>query len=117
MASVAVLGPPELPGPGEPGPFSLPSAEVITATLTDAGWANVEVEALQVEQPFLSGDARATATMMSRTNPIFAAALLRGPEQRDALVDAVAEVLRPHERDGLVTVGAAASIVRATSAD
>jgi SAM-dependent methyltransferase len=117
IASAAVLGPPDLPAPGAPGPFSLPSAEVITATLTDAGWTDVEVEALSIEQPFRSGDARSTATMMSRTNPLFATALRQSPDKRDALVDAVAEVLRPHERDGLVTAGAAASIVRATSAD
>ncbi len=117
VASAAVLGPPELPAPGAPGPFSLPSAEVITATLTEAGWGEVEVETLSAEPPFRSGDARATAAMMSRTNPLFATALRSTPELRDALVDAVAEALRPHERDGVVVLQATASIVRATSGD
>ena len=42
VASAAVLGPPELPGPGEPGPFSLGDADALTTTLTAAGWADVE---------------------------------------------------------------------------
>jgi SAM-dependent methyltransferase len=114
-ASAAVLGPPELPGPGEPGPFSLGSVDVVTTTLTDAGWTDVDVGNVRVDQPFRSGDALATATMMSRTNPLFATALRRLPDQRDALVDAVTEALQPYEVDGLVTLQASASIVTAVA--
>jgi hypothetical protein len=87
----AVLGPPELPGPGEPGPFSLGVRRLITAILTDAGWTDVDVAgvSVSVEAPFLSGDARATAAMMSRTNPL--------------------------KRDGFVTLQASASIVTAVA--
>ena len=51
MASVPVLGPPELPGPEEPGPFSLATPDRVRAVLEAAGWADVQAEPLTIEGP------------------------------------------------------------------
>lgn len=115
MASAAVLGPPELPPPGAPGPFSLGSDDVITTTLARAGWQRPEITELSLEHPFGPGDAHATATMITGTNPVLAAGLRAMPERRSELTEAIATALRPHERSGVVVLGAAASIVTATA--
>ncbi|MGZ6979675.1 MAG: class I SAM-dependent methyltransferase [Acidimicrobiia bacterium] len=113
MASVPLLGPPELPAPGAPGPFSLAAADVVESTLTAAGWSGIEILELTREEPFPGGDASAIATMVCRTNPILAAGLQREPDRQAELEALVAEALRPFERDGAVVVQATASIVTA----
>lgn len=115
LASAAVLGPPALPAPGAPGPFSLASDDVLTATLTDAGWTGIEIAELSVEHQFGPGDARATAAMITWSNPVIAMGLRAMPERRGELQDVIAEALRPRERDGVIVMPAAASIVAATA--
>jgi SAM-dependent methyltransferase len=114
LASATVLGPPDLPPPGAPGPFSLGAAEDIESTLGGAGWHDVEVTALELEQVFV-GDASAAATMVVETNPMIAGALRAVPDRRAEVVDIIAEALAPDERNGDVTLAGAAWIVRATA--
>lgn len=115
MASVSVLGPPRLPSPGEPGPFSLAEPDTIRMALGDGGWSDVDVTGLSVEQPFPAGDARGCAEVMSRLNPVLAGGIRDAPERLPELLDAVTDALRGYERDGAVTLPAAAWIVRATN--
>jgi SAM-dependent methyltransferase len=115
LASAAVLGPPELPPPGAPGPFSLASTDVINTTLHEAGWAGIEITALSIEQPFGAGNAHETAIMVTGSNPVIAAGLQKMPGRRAEVVDVIAAALVPHERDGRIVLQAAASIVTATS--
>ena len=115
MASVSVLGPPRLPSPGEPGPFSLAEPDTIRMVLGDAGWSDVDVTGLSVEQPFPAGDARGCAEVMSQLNPVLAGGIRDAPERLPELLDAVTDALRGYERDGAVTLPAAAWIVRATN--
>ena len=117
MATVPVLGAPQLPGPGEPGPFSLALPETIETVLGDAGWSDVEVTGLSVEQPFPAGDARGCAEVMSGLNPVLAAGLRDHPERGAELLDAVTAALREYERDGEVVLPAAAWIVHARTVD
>ena len=113
VASVPVLGPPQLPLPGEPGPFAFAASDTITVILADAGWADVDVTGLSVEQPFPAGDARGCAEVMCQLNPVLAAGLRELPERGPELLDVVTDALREYERDGEVVLPAAAWIVHA----
>ena len=115
MASVSVLGPPQLPPTGHPGPFAFASADTIHAILGEAGWAAVEVTELSLEQPFPAGDARNCAEVMSQLSPVLAGGIREAPDRRDALLDAVTAALQEYERDGEVVLAAAAWIVHTTS--
>lgn len=46
MATVPVLGPPNLAGAGEPGPFSLSSPDVVRDVLGRADWHDVDIDTL-----------------------------------------------------------------------
>jgi SAM-dependent methyltransferase len=113
IAAVPVLGPPQLPPPGAPGPFAFGDAAVVRGVLEGAGWSDVEIDGLQVEQPYPAGDARQCAEVMVQLAPPLAAGLREAPEKRDEVVAAIADQLRTHEREGQVVLDAAAWIVTA----
>lgn len=113
MATVPVLGPPALAGPGKPGPFSLASPEVIGDVLSQAGWTDVLVDDLTIDQAHPAGDAAAVARVVVEFSPPIVEGLLRYPDRREAALDAIAEALRPLERDGVVHLQASARIVTA----
>jgi SAM-dependent methyltransferase len=115
MASVPVLGPPLLAGPGEPGPFSLPEPAVVRTILAAAGWTDVEVADLHVNQPHPAGDAEAVADVVMEFNPLLVEGLQRHPDLRTATRAAIVDAVRPFERDGIVHLGAHALIVTAHS--
>ena len=115
MASIAVLGPPRLPPPGEPGPFAFAESDTVRDVLEQAGWSYIEVTDLSVEQPFPAGDARACAEVMTQINPVLAGGIREMPDRRDAVITAVADSLREYERDGEVVAPSAAWIVHATA--
>jgi SAM-dependent methyltransferase len=116
LASVPVLGPPQLPPPGAPGPFAMADPAAVRALLEGAGWSGIEVEGLEVEQPWPPGGGpEASADVMVQISPPLATALRARPEQRDAVVAAIVESLGPRVRDGAVYFEAAAWIVTATN--
>lgn len=116
MASAAVLGPPRLAGPGEPGPFSLATRESIEQVLAAAGWAQITITELALDPPHPAGNAEAVAEMSLEFNPLLVDGLRRSPAKRSAARDAIVDALRPFERDGVVYLGLAAQIVTATAA-
>lgn len=113
MASVPILGPPHLAGPDGPGPFSLSSPDRIRQVLGDAGWGDVTVEALVIDQPHPAGDANAVADMVVEFNPPIVEGLRRCPERADAVRVAIRDALRPFERGGVVHLQCSALIVTA----
>jgi trans-aconitate methyltransferase len=113
MASAAVLGPPQLAGPGEPGPFSLASPDALRDLLTAAGWHDVHVDHLQIDPPHPAGGAEAVANVVMEFNPLLVDGLRRHPERGDATRAAIVEALRNCERDGIVHLAAHALIVTA----
>jgi hypothetical protein len=113
MATVPVLGPPHLAAPGEPGPFSLPSPDVVRGVLAAAGWVDVRVDTLTIDQPHPAGDADAVADIVIEFSPPVAEGLLLAPERTDDVRTAIADAFRPLERDGIVHVQASALIVTA----
>lgn len=113
MATIPVLGPPNLAGPGEPGPFSLSSREVILDVLGDAGWTDVLVEDLSIVEPHPAGDAAAVARVIVEFSPPIVEGLRREPDRIDDARDAITEALRPLEHDGIVHLQASALVVTA----
>lgn len=115
MASAPVLGPPQLGGPGEPGPFSLSSPERVQDVLTRAGWERIEVRELTLDAPHPAGDAVGVADMALEFNPLLVVGLQREPAKRTAVRDAIAAAVKPFERDGIVHLRATGLIVTAHS--
>lgn len=115
MATVGVLGPPPLAGPGEPGPFSLPEPAVVRPILEAAGWTDVRVTDLRLDPPHPAGGADAVADMAMEFNPLLIEGLRQQPHLRSAARAAIVEAVRPFERDGTVHLGAHALIVSARS--
>jgi SAM-dependent methyltransferase len=116
MASVPLLGMPAMPGPGEPGPFSLAEPDAVAELLAAAGWSDVAIEERTTNVPHAAGDAGSVAAMAIETIPPLAEGLLRRPELREPLQEAVAEALAAHEVDGRVVLPAAALVVSARRA-
>lgn len=113
MATVPVLGRPHLAAPGQPGPFSLPSPDVVRGVLDAAGWEHVQVDTLTIDQPHPAGDASAVADIVIEFSPPIAQSLRRAPERTDDTRAAIADALRPLEREGIVQLQASAVIVTA----
>lgn len=115
MASVPVLGPPPLAGPGEPGPFSLPEPGVVRPILEAAGWTDVRITDLRLDSPHPAGGAEGVADVAMEFNPLLVEGLRRHPERRATTRSAIVEAVRPFERGGTVHLGAHALIVTARS--
>ncbi|MCU1369796.1 MAG: hypothetical protein JWO77_990 [Ilumatobacteraceae bacterium] len=115
LASIPVLGPPTLPGPGEPGPFSLAEPADVADLLEQAGWSNCRVEILTTEEPHPAGHRSAVAQMLIDNVPPLAIGVAEAPETAGLLHEAVVEALVPFDRDGQVVMPASALIVSATA--
>jgi SAM-dependent methyltransferase len=113
MATIPVLGPPQLPGPGEPGPFSLSSPEVVADLLEQGGWTDVAVRPLTLEQAHPAGSAEAVARVVVELSPPIVQGLRQQPERIGEACEAIAGSLRPLERNGIVHLQASALIVGA----
>jgi SAM-dependent methyltransferase len=115
MAAVPVLGPPRLPGPDEPGPFSLADPARVRQVLDDAGWSDVTVEELTREAPHPAGDAEAVAAVVVAQAPPLAMGLADHPDRAASVVALVADAFRPLESNGVVVVGGSVNVVSATA--
>ena len=113
VATVPVLGPPQVAGRGEPGPFSLSAPDDIRDVLGTAGWADVRIETLTIDQAHPAGDAASVADVVVEFSPPIVENLIRCPERADDARAAIADALRPLERDGIVHLRASALIVTA----
>lgn len=113
MATVPVLGPLNLAGPDEPGPFSLASPEKVAQVLDSSGWREIAIRDLTLDLPHPAGDADAVARVVVEFSPPLAEALHRHPDRAADARVAIADALRPLERDGIVHLGASALIVTA----
>lgn len=113
MATIPVLGPPQLAAPGEPGPFSLASPERIADVLTRSGWTGVAIEPLTIDQAHPAGDAAAVARVAVEFNPLIVQGLRQHPERLDDALAAITDALAPFERDSIVHLQASALVVTA----
>jgi SAM-dependent methyltransferase len=83
---------PSLPGPGQPGPFSMADPAATTALLTGGGFVDVEIRA--VEAPFVfDGDGTAAAERVLSAGPLGLAFLSAGEAKRREVIDGVVAAL------------------------
>lgn len=115
MASIAVLGPPELPGPEEPGPFSLGTEDRVRSVLERSGWSSVAVSTESLTGHAFTTNAAQTAKVVVETNPVLRRGLEAAPEKSHDLQAAITEALTGYEIDGTVRMDAAALVVTATA--
>jgi SAM-dependent methyltransferase len=113
IAAAAVLGPPQLAGPGEPGPFSLSSPDVVRDVLAAAGWTIVEITDLPLDPPHPAGGAERAADFVMEFNPLLVEGLRKHPDRRGDARTAIIDALKPLEREGIVHLRAHGLIVTA----
>ncbi len=113
-AAFSVLPPPEPTPPGAPGPFAFADATRLRDILEAAGYADIEIEALDLMLDLgTHEDAIEQMTRMGPAAPGFAAA---ESATRAAVVDALRAVLAPHFDGARVRMPGAVWLVRAQSA-
>jgi len=115
LASIPVLGPPDLPGPGEPGPFSLSDPDHVRDLLAASGWRDVAVDTLSQVAAHPAGGPEPVATMLMENVPPLVLGLAQQPGRADEVRALIVAALDPFVTDGVVHVPASALIVRATA--
>ena len=112
---VAVLGAPDLPGPGEPGPFSLDDPDRVRSLLHGAGFAGVELD--EFSHPmWLGRDVDDTANYMRGQSMARRMFENRPADVVDAAMASLRAAVEPHVSADGVALGASAWIVTARAA-
>ena len=105
---------PSLPGPGDPGPFSMCDEAVVAEVLTAAGFADVAVSPMattvEIPEAQLSEAAEASCAVGVSRQVLDATP---DPEGQEAIRAAVREALASRVEDGRLRLAAAAHIVTA----
>lgn len=113
-AAMSVTGtPPPMPGPGEPGPFSLADADHLASVLTNAGFQHLEITS--AVHPISLPEAELGMLAASSQQVGAVRELLRTVDAETAgrIEAAIRDALAARVEDGFVTLGAAAHIVLA----
>jgi SAM-dependent methyltransferase len=120
VPTLSALGPleavPTLPGPGEPGPFSLADPERVADVLGGAGFVDVEVEVVEATQVVPEADAEAEIGGLLAAGPLAEAYESAAAPARAEAVAAVREALAPFAVDGGWGLPAAALVITARTA-
>jgi|SRR5271166_1192291 len=104
---------PLMPGPGEPGPFSLSDPDFIEALLRDAGFKNVDVTP-KAETLALRGDEiESLVTFSQRVGPVREALRTATPDTAELITAAVRSAILARAVDGVVKLSSSAFIVSA----
>lgn len=114
-AAIGVTGEfPPMPGPGEPGPFSMTDPTDIEATLTAAGWRDVAVEPIAHTLVLPEHEVPSIVAMAESIGPVRMALLTADDETSGAIIEAVGAALRDKVVDGELRLNAAVNLVTAT---
>ena len=98
LAACAALGAePTLPGPGQPGPFSLADPAHLAELLGAAGFVDVEVEPVEGERRIPRATADDEMRSLLEVGPVADAFASADDAGRAAAIDAVAASLAPYE--------------------
>lgn len=109
---------PRLPeiGPEDPGPFSFADETRVRRVLDRAGFADVEVTAIDLEIDLAAGQGFESAMATARSIGAASRAMEGQPEhERAAAIEAIRSALAPHQRGPSVLLGAAIWIVEAVN--
>lgn len=115
MAAAQHIALPPPPAPGAPGPFAFADADHVRRILTDAGFADVDLESVETTLNVGGGtDLDAVVDFLLQMGPAAAALRDAAPTQRPTVATAVRESLVPYYEEGQgVRMAAAAWIVTA----
>jgi SAM-dependent methyltransferase len=111
-----ILGPPDLPAPGAPGPFAFADPERIHEVLGAAGWKGVGVQPLETSV-LVGGPGTVEHAVDFYCTDTFGSRLLAGgtPEQRESAVTALRDTLVPLMGEQGLRLGAAVWVVTAAA--
>ncbi len=113
-AVVAVTGSlPPMPGPGEPGPFSLADSAEIASVLEEAGFGQVEI-ASQAEAVVLRDhQIDSLVSLSQRVGPVREALRTADEATKTLITSAVRKAILDRAVDGVVSLSATAFVVSA----
>lgn len=113
-AVVSVTGSlPPMPGPGEPGPFSLADRTVLESLLSDAGFNSAEVTSQAETVTFEGSEIDSLLALSRRVGPVREALRTANAETAEQIMTAVRSALLDRSVDGVVKLSSAAFIVSA----
>ncbi|MEP6623584.1 MAG: methyltransferase domain-containing protein [Acidimicrobiia bacterium] len=113
-AVVTVTGAlPPMPGPDEPGPFSLADADLIRAVLTDAGFRSVEIEPHSHPVELPETKIESLVALTQRVGPVREALRTADADTAARIEAAVRDALVARLDGGTVRLSAGAHLVRA----
>jgi SAM-dependent methyltransferase len=113
-AAIAVTGVlPPMPGPGEPGPFSLAEPGRVGELLDRAGFSEIAVDPVVDEVVLPEHDLGSLAALSAQVGPVHEALRNADDETRRQILEAVHEALEAKVSDGELRLSAAAYIVSA----
>jgi hypothetical protein len=104
---------PPMPGPGEPGPFSLADPDVISAVLGRAGFTDIEVTPVHRDVDLSEDEAVLLLELIERVGPVREALREADAEVRTRILVAVRAALDDRVVDGRLRLSAAAHVVSA----
>ena len=114
-AAIGVTGEfPPMPGPGEPGPFSMTDPVAVTTMLTAAGWQDVVVEPVEHTIDLPEDEVASIVAMARSIGPVRMALQTADDETSAAIIEAVVAALRDMVVDGRLRLHAAVNLVTAT---
>ena len=100
-----------IPGPNEPGPFSLADREQVTATLDQAGFVDIAADPVDSARLITSATADDDVRTLLEAGPLGEAYDAAGDGARRSAVDAVLAAIEPYrDRDGWRLPGAALAV-------
>lgn len=113
-AAMSVTGtPPPMPGPGEPGPFSLADADHLASVLADAGFEHVEITSAVHPISLPESDLDLLASSSQQVGAVREVLKTADAETAARIEAAIRDALAARVEDGLVTLSAAAYNVHA----
>ena len=115
MATSRCWGPRSSPRPANPDRSPSHPPELIGDVLDGAGWCDIAVDELTLDPAHPAGDAAAVADVVIEFSPTDRRGPAPRPERCRDTRSAIADALRPLERDGVVHLHASALIVTANA--
>ncbi len=106
---------PPMPGPGEPGPFSLAEPGRAADVLDHAGFRDIEVEPMAEPVVLPERDIGSLIALTQSVGPVREALREADDATRAQILEAVEQALEAKVADGELRLSAAAYIVRATA--
>ncbi len=113
-AVVSVTGSmPPMPGPGEPGPFSLSDPDHVAMLLEEAGFGDVEITPQAETVVLVESHIEPLVSLTRRVGPVREALLISDEETAARIDVAVRAAILDRAVDGVISLAAAALIVSA----